>query len=242
MNKYEAIYKSSGYKLPYYKPFNGLLNDHRALAGLLSDPKRIIATPCFRQYSDMDGTTRSVEEWIREMILYEFEPLEFIDEYTKGNSTSLFSNEFDNCIPAFNEIQAKALYLAHIATNRTDTILAEPIYDHFRKFLGKPVVKETWKVSEFDEFMPSFYWTKDQFDDGHFYTNDNEGLAMFYLDFFLKYGFERGLIPEGTVPTEIARMGNIYDYRIPFTVPLGIDSQQDEENDDNWDEDEDERT
>ena len=143
MNRYEAIYKKNSNRLPYYKPYLGLLNDHRTLDGLLANPKRIIATPCFRQYRDEDGTIRSVEEWIMEMILYEFEPLEFIDEYTKGNRTSLFSNEYDNCIPAFNEIQAKALYLAHIATNSTDTILAEPIYDHFRKFLGKPVVKPT---------------------------------------------------------------------------------------------------
>ena len=240
MNKYEAIYKSNGYKLPYYKPFKGLLNDHEIMAGFLSDPQRIIDTPCFRQYRGKDGTTRSVEEWINEMRLYEFEPVRFVDEDTKEELSSRFKEDYDNCIPAFNEIQAKALYLAHIATNTTDTILAEPIDNHFRKFLDRPVLKERWKVSEFDEFIPSFYWTKDQFDGGYFYTEDNDGLAMFYLDFFLKYGFERGLIPEGTIPTEIARMGNIYDYRIPFTVLLGINSQQDEENDDNWDEDEDE--
>ena len=240
MNKYEAIYKSNGYKLPYYKPFNGLLNDHEIMAEFLSDPQRIIDTPCFRQYRGKDGTIRSVEEWINEMRLYEFEPVRFVDKNTKEGRSSRFNEDYDNCIPAFNEIQAKALYLAHIATNLTDTILAEPIDDHFRKFLDRPVLKERWKVSEFDEFIPSFYWTKDQFDGGYFYTEDNDGLAMFYLDFFLKYGFERGLIPEGTIPTEIARMGNIYDYRIPFTVLLGISSQQDEENDDNWDEDEDE--
>lgn len=236
MNKYEAIYKKSGNKLPYYKPFKGLLNDHETMAEFLSDPKRIIDTPCFRQYRHPDGTVMGVEDWIREMTLYEFEPLRFVDKDTENGRSSYFRNSLDNCIPAFNEKQAKALYIAHIATNTTDTILAESICNHFRAFLNKPVVKSTWNVSNFNEFIPPYYWKQSG---DRFYTEDSNGLALFYLDFFLKYGFERGLTPVGTVPAEIARMGNIYDYRIPFTFFLGIDSQKDEENDD-WDEDEDE--
>lgn len=236
MNKYEAIYKKSGNKLPYYKPFKGLLNDHETMAEFLSDPKRIIDTPCFKQYRHPDGTVMGVEDWIREMTLYEFEPMRFVDEDTEKGRSSYFRNSLDNCIPAFNEKQAKALYIAHIATNTTDTILAESICNHFRAFLNKPVVKSTWNVSNFNEFIPPYYWKQSG---DRFYTEDSNGLALFYLDFFLKYGFERGLIPVGTVPAEIARMGNIYDYRIPFTFFIGIDSQKDEENDD-WDEDEDE--
>lgn len=223
MNRYEAIYKKNSNRLPYYKPYLGLLNDHRTLAGLLSDPKKIIATPCFRQYSDMDGTTRSVEEWMREMSLYEFEPLEFIDESTKKGETSYFENEYDHCIPAFSEGQARALYLAHIATNTTDTILAEDIRRHFTGFIGKPSLKDVWKVSKYDEFIPPYYWEDEQIDDGRFYTKDEKGLAMFYLDFFLKYGFERELFPEGTVPVEIQSTGNIYQHRIPFTLAINPD-------------------
>ena len=229
MNRYEAIYEAGGELLPYYKPFRGLLNDHKIMAGFLSDPQRIIDAPCFRQYRDKDGAIRSVEEWIREMRLYEFEPLEFVDEDTSENSTSVFSSDYDNCIPAFNEIQAKALYLAHIATNTTDTILAESIYDHFREFIDRPRVKATWKVSKFDEFIPGFYWTESQTDEGRFYAKDTSGLALFYLDFFMKYGFERGLVPAGTVPREIEEMGNIYRHRLPFTIYLSIPSTSGED-------------
>ena len=228
MNRYEAIYKASGELLPYYKPFSGLLNDHEVMAGFLSNPKRVIDTPCFRQYRHPDGTVMGVEDWIREMTLYEFEPIRFVDEDTEEGGASYFGNDMDNCIPAFNEKQARALYLAHIATNTTDTMLAESIYEHFTEFIGKPVLKARWEVTKFDEFIPPCYWPDGRPDEDRFYTKDSEGLALFYFDFFMKYGFERGLAPVGKIPAEIEDGGNIYRHRLPFLMPLGIDSELEE--------------
>lgn len=236
MNRYEALYDLMRKSLPYYKPFLGLLNDHRILADYLGEPRRIIDTPCFRQYKGPGGSIRSVEEWIRSMYLYEFEPVEFYDEIS-DDEPSFFDNEWDNCIPAFNEEQAKALYLAHVATNMADSILAEPIDLHFQEFCGKPQLKDVWKVTKFDEFVPNYYWNEEQRQCERFYTKDDKGLALFYLDFFQKFAFERGLIPVGDFPIEIERAGNIYRHRTPFLLAIGVSSKLECEEDYGDDED-----
>lgn len=216
MTIYEKKYLENGKKLPYYKPFQALDKDHETLKHLLDNPKRIIDTPCFRQYQGPDGRIMPVEEWMKEMSLYEFETLDFKSE-EETDGYEYFISDYDYCIPAFNEDQAKLLLLAHIASYETDSILADPVDDYFCEFGGLPELKKVWDVTKYDEFIPQCYWTSEQKEKERYYEKDESGLATFYLDFHIKYAFERGLVPKGDIPDELYSVGGaIYYNRFPI--------------------------
>lgn len=220
MNAYEMMVREEEGRLPYYKPFRALVADQEELRSYIAgDPEKITGCACFRQYADADGNVKSVESWIREMDIYEFEPVKFQDATCRGDKEKTvykFSNESAR-VPAFNEEQARLLLLAHAETNRTDSMLSRPAGEYFRRFVSVPELKSVSKGVKFDSFIPMYYRPKAALERGFYYENSQMGLAIFLLDFFLKYGFERGLSPVGNPPALFeAKYGNIYRYRFPF--------------------------
>lgn len=220
MNAYEKIVKTR-HERPYYKPYKALARDWETVSKqyIRDNPDKIIGCTYFRQYQDRDGNVKSVEAWIKRMHLYQFKPIGFLDPSYSGKEGNAYRFSGNSAaLPAFSEEEAKLLVLAHVQTNMTESILDKPAEEYFCRFTRNIELESVSDTVKFDSFIPAYYWPKACRDRGFFYENSEMGFARFLLDFFLKYGFERGLRPVGEPPKEFwLRYGDYYSGSFPFT-------------------------